>query len=112
MVLGVFGIELEPWPNYVIAASLLTLMSGHILFGIDALRKRLLPRWNAMPLLVGLPTILLIVPSSLIDTSTPHHFELTLITTFLRFGLTGVGWVLLGIVLPDSQQEHEPVRVV
>jgi len=107
IVLGAFGIEQETWPNYVIAACFLTPMIGHILFGIDTLRYRLLPRWNVMPLLVGLPSILLIVPSLLIDGSTPHRFELTLITTFLRFALTGACWVLLGIALMDQRREPQ-----
>lgn len=108
-VLGSFGIEQETWPNYVIAACFLTPMIGHILFGIDALMNKLLPRWNVMPLLVSLPTMLLIVPSLLIDRSTPHQFELTLITTFLRFALTGTCWVLLGIALMDQIQEPQPI---
>ena len=112
MVLGAFGIEQEPWPNYVIAACFLTPMVGHIFFGIDALRYRLLPRWNVMPLLVGLPSILLIVPSLLIDGSTPNRFELTLITTFLRFVLTGACWVLLGIALMEQRREPQPTAAI
>lgn len=111
-VMGAFGIEQETWPNYVIAACVLTLMSGHVLFGIDALRNKLLARWNVMPLLVGLPTILLIAPSLLIDGGTPNHFELTLITTFLRFVLTGACWVLLGIALMDQSQEPRPATAI
>jgi len=107
-VLGAFGVEQDTWPNYVIAACFLTPMIGHILFGIDALRNKLLPRWNVMPILVGLPSILLIVPDRLINGSMPHQFELTLITTFLRFALTGVCWVLLGIALMDQRQEPQP----
>lgn len=111
-ILGAFGIEQETWPNYVIAVCFLTPMIGHILFGIDALRHKLLPRWNVMPLLVGLPSILLILPDLLIDRSTPHQFELTLITTFLRFALTGTCWVLLGIALMDPRQRHEPASAI
>jgi hypothetical protein len=82
-------------------------MIGHILFGIDALKNDLLPRWNVMPLLVGLPTILLIAPDILIDRNTPNQFELTLITTFLRFGLTGLCWMLLGIAMMGQRQEGQ-----
>ena len=111
-ILGAFGIEQDTWPNYVIAICFLTPMIGHILFGIDTLRNKLLPSWNVMPLLVGLPSILLIVPDLLIDRSTPHQFELTLITTFLRFALTGACWVLLGIALLGPRQGHEPAPAV
>jgi hypothetical protein len=111
-IMGAFGIEQDTWPNYVIAACVLTLIIGHILFGIDTLRNKLLPRWNLIPLLVGLPTILLIVPSLLIDRSTPNQFELTLTTTFLRFALTGVCWVLLGIALIDQRREPQPTAAI
>jgi hypothetical protein len=112
IVIGAFGIEQHTWPSYVIAVCVLSLMIGHILFGIDALRNKLLPHWNPMPLLVGLPTVLLIVPSILIDGSTPNHFELTLINTFLRFALTGVCWMLLGIALMDPRQEPQPTAAI
>jgi hypothetical protein len=111
-VLGAVGIEQHIWPNYVIAACFLTPMIGHVLFGMDALRNKLLPRWNVMPILVGLPSILLIMPDLLIDRSTPHQFELTLITTFLRFALTGACWVLLGIVLLDPGREPQPTPAI
>ena len=39
------------------------------LFGIDALRYKLLPRWNALPLLVGLTTPLLGVLSVIIESA-------------------------------------------
>ena len=112
LIIGAFGIEQDTWPNYVIAVCVLSIMVGHILFGIDTLRNKLLPRWNVMPLLVGLPTILLIVPDLLIDGGTPNHFELTLITTFLRFGLSGACWVLLGIALMDQRREPQPATAI
>ena len=105
-------VEQDTWPNYGIGVCILSVMIGHILFGIDALRYKLLPRWNLMPLLVGLPTILLIVPSILIDGSKSNHFELTLITTFLRFVLTGACWVLLGIALMDQRRESQPATAI
>jgi hypothetical protein len=35
------------------AASIVSILIGHVLFGIDALRYKLLPRWNLLPLLLG-----------------------------------------------------------
>jgi hypothetical protein len=105
-------IEQDMWPDYGLAACFFSVMIGHVLFGIDALRYKLLPRWNVMPLLVGLPTILLIGPSLLIDGSTPNQFELTLITTFLRFALTGACWVLMGIALMDHRREPHPAAAI
>ena len=57
-------VEQDTWPNYGIAACFLTPMIGHILFGIDALRNKLLPRWNVMPLLVGLPMSSIVLSTS------------------------------------------------
>ena len=105
-------VEQDTWPNYGIGACILSVMVGHILFGLDALRNKPLPRWNVTPLLVGLPTILLIVPDLLIDGSTPNHFELTLTTTFLRFALTGICWILMGMAMTGVRQGHEPAPVV
>jgi hypothetical protein len=36
-------VEQDTWPNYGIGACLLSVMVGHILFGVDALRNKLLP---------------------------------------------------------------------
>jgi hypothetical protein len=105
-------IEQDIWPNYGLAACFFSVMIGHVLFGIDTLRYSLLPRWNVVPLLVGLPSILLIVPDLLIDGSTPHRFELTLITTFLRFALTGACWVLFGIAMMDQRQEPRSAAAI
>jgi hypothetical protein len=113
-LMGIFlpQVQQDTWPNYGIGACILSIMIGHVLFGIDALRNKLLPRWNLMPLLVGLPTILLIAPSLLIERSTPNQFELTLITTFLRFGLTGACWVILGLALMDQGREPQPAAAI
>jgi hypothetical protein len=108
IVAGALGIEQDAWADTVIAACFATLMAGHVLFGLNALQSRLLPRWNAMPLLVAMPSILLSVPSLLIDRSTPNQFELTLVTTYLRFALTGAGWVLLGLAMMDTGREPQP----
>ncbi len=93
------------WPNYVIAACVFSIMLGHILFGLDALRHKLLLRWNGLPLLVGLPMVLLSVPSLIRGSSQPRDFQAVLITTSLQFALTGLGWVLLGMVLIDQRRE-------
>lgn len=39
---------------YVWTYSMLAMFTGLLLFGIDALQKRPLPRWNAVPLLTGI----------------------------------------------------------
>jgi hypothetical protein len=96
------------WPDYVTSACFFIIMIGHMLFGIDALRNKLLPRWNVTPLLVSVPAVLLIVPSLIIEENWPRDFHLVLITTFLRFSLTGICWVLLGIAMNDKRREPKP----
>ena len=105
-------VDQDQWPDYGLAAFFVSVMIGHVLFGIDALRRRLLPRWNVMPVLVGLPTLLLIVPTLVIQSSMHRDFEAVLTTTFLRLALTGICWVLLGLVMTDRKQEPEPAPAV
>jgi hypothetical protein len=100
------------WPDYVISACVLAIMIGHMLFGMDALRNRLLPRWNVMPLLVGLPTTLLIVPSLIIESNIHSDFQSVLTTAFLRFAFTGAGWVLQGIALMEPRRELQPTAAI
>lgn len=97
------------WPNYVIAACFVSIMLGHLLFGVDALRRRLLLRRNALPLPVGLPTVLLSVSTLLIERVPPADSHAVLITNFRRFALTGLGWVLLGLVLLDPKPASQPM---
>jgi hypothetical protein len=113
-LLGAVAPEVEQgrWADYVLAACMLSLMIGYMLFGVDALRYRLLFRWNLLPLLVGLPTMLLIVPTLIIESNQPRDFQLVLTTTFLRFALSGVCWVLLGVAMMDQRQEPEPAAAI
>jgi disulfide bond formation protein DsbB len=53
--------------NVVISVCMVAILIGHVLFGIDALRNKLLSRWNVMPLLVGIVPLLLTVPLIFID---------------------------------------------
>src|SRR5574341_75 len=104
--------EPPDWPLYVMSACVLTVMTGHNLFGIDTLRNKPLPRWNALPLLVGLPTLLLIVPTLILESHKPRTLELVLTTTFLPFAITGTCWVLLGCVMLDRRQSQVAVSGV
>ncbi len=53
--------EQRSWVNYAALVCFLSIRIGYILFGVDALRHRLLPRWNLLPLLVG-STVVLSLP--------------------------------------------------
>ena len=97
-------------PNYAMAASIMSILIGHVLFGIDALRYKLLPRWNAMPLLAGLTTPLLGVLSVIMESALRidrYQVELTIAT--LQSATVGLCWVLLGVALMGQKQAHEAV---
>jgi hypothetical protein len=97
------------WLNYAAVACILSIRVGYILFGVDALRRRLLPRWNLLPLLVGLTVVLSLplgwfgVPAFL-----PSHWA----SPFLHFAVTGACCVLLGVALMVPRQETQPTAVI
>ena len=91
-------------PNYLMAASIVGILIGHLLFGIDALRHKLLPRWNATPLLVGLLPVLLTVPTLFIDGDSPEYFTLEPTIASLQSATVGLCWVLMGIAMMGQRQ--------
>jgi hypothetical protein len=111
ILLGVVAPEVEQvsWPDYVMAVCLLSLTIGYMLFGIDALRYRLLPRWNLLPLLVGLPVVFRLAPNWF---GVPNYHPLQLTAYFLYYAITGACWVLLGIALIDPRPEPQPTAAI
>jgi len=111
ILLGVVAPEVEQvsWPDYVMAVCLLSLTIGYMLFGIDALRYRLLPRWNLLPLLVGLSVVFRLAPNWF---DVPSYHPLQLTAYFLYFAITGACWVLLGIALMDPRPEPQPTAAI
>ena len=94
------------WVNYAAVVGLLSLMIGYILFGLDALRYKLLPRWNVLPLLLGLTNV---VFSLVLDWfGVPALLPLPWVTPFLHSAITGTCWVLMGIALMDPRREPQP----
>lgn len=110
MLLGLVTPEVEQgsWANYVIAACLLSLMIGYMLFGVDALRYRLLPRWNLLPLLAGSTIVLRFAPDWF---GVPNYHPLQFGVSFLHFAITGACWVLLGIVMMDQRRQSQPAAI-
>ena len=97
-------------PNYAMAASIVSILLGHVLFGIAALRYKLLPRWNAMPLLVGLTAPLLGVLSVIIESLLRidrYQVEVTIMP--LQSAIVGLCWVLMGMAMMGQRQAHEAV---
>jgi hypothetical protein len=81
---------------------------GHTLFGVDALRYDLLPRWNVLPLMVGLTAPLLILLSMIIESASGldrSQVEVTLVT--LYSSITGLWWVLMGIAMMGQKREPQ-----
>jgi hypothetical protein len=97
-------VEQPTWVNYAALVCFLSIRIGYILFGVDALQYRLLPRWNLLPLLVG-STVVLSLPFDWFGV--PALLPVQLATPFLHFAITGACWVLLGIALIDPRRESQ-----
>ena len=95
-------------PNYAMAASIVSILIGHVLFGIDALRYKLLPRWNVLPLLVGLTIPLLGVLSVIIASALRiDHYQVELTIATLQSAAVGLCWVLMGIAMMGQKPAQE-----
>ena len=94
-----------PWVGYAAWLCLLSIWTGYILFGVDALRYRLLPRWNLLPLLLGSTVVL---SFGFEWFGVPALLPLQWATPSLQFGTTGACWVLLGIAMMDQRREAQP----
>lgn len=107
LLLGLLAPESEqfPWFDYLMAACLLGLMLGHFLFGVDALRYRLLPRWNLLPLLLSIAVVFRFAPQWL---GLRNYHPLQLGAYFLHLAITGACWVLIGLALMDRGREPQP----
>jgi hypothetical protein len=110
ILLGVVAPEVEQvvWPDNIMAVCLLSLAIGYVLFGVDALRYRLLPRWNWLPLVVGLTIGFRLAPDWF---GVPPYHSLQFTAYFLYFAITGACWVLLGIAMMEQRQEPQPAEI-
>jgi hypothetical protein len=106
---GAPEVDQRRWLNYAAVVGVLSIRIGYILFGVDALRYRLLPRWNLLPLLLGSTVVLSL---SLDWFGVPAFLPSQWATPFLHFALTGVCWVLLGIALMDQSREPQPTAAI
>jgi hypothetical protein len=99
-------------PNYAMAASIVSILIGHILFGIDTLRYKLLPRWNAMPLLVGSLFFLLTMPKLFVESNSPEYFALELTIASVQAATVGLCWMLMGIAMMGQKRELQPIVAI
>ncbi len=96
------------WVNYAAVAGLLSIRIGYIFFGIDALRNRLLPRWNLLPLLLGL-TVILSLPMEWFGV--PAFLPPQYATPFLHSAITGACWLLLGVAITGRGRTLQPATL-
>ena len=113
LLLGAVAPEPEvgavPWVGYAAVASFWSVWIGYILFGFDALRYRLLPRWNLLPGLLG-ATIVLSFGYEWFGV--PAFLPLRWATPTLFTSINGACLVLLGIALMDQRREPQPTAAI
>ena len=80
---------------------LLLVLVGMLLFGIAAVRKRPLPRWNALPLITG--SLFLLIPIAALITGSDELSVPVLSTIFL---LIAAGFIALGFVVQGDAGEE------
>jgi hypothetical protein len=102
-------VEQRTWMNYATLVCFLSIRIGYILFGIDALRYRLLPRANLLPLLLG-STVVLSLPFDWFGV--PAFLPVQWASPFLHFALTGACWVLLGMAMMNQRREPQPTAAI
>lgn len=73
---------------------------GTVLFGVSTVQTTVLPRWNVLPLLVGLLPFLVLLPNSFSERG-PNYF------LFGLFALVGLGYGLLGYVVYADVSRRE-----
>jgi len=93
------------WIDTVSDVCFIGVMIGYILFGVNSLRYRFLPRWNLLPLLAG-STIVYVYVAILLDVPTDNPL------LALIFIYTGACWVLLGFALSDPRREPQPTTAI
>jgi len=73
---------------------------GMMLFGVSTIQTAPLPRWNVLPLMVGLLPFLVLLPNSFSERG-PNYF------LFGLFAFVGLGYVLLGYVVYSDVSRRE-----
>ncbi len=97
------------WVNYAAVICVLSIRIGYILFGVDMLRVRSLPRWNVLPLLVGL-TVVLSLPLDWFGV--PAFLPPQWANPFLHFAITGGCWVLFGITMVEQRRALQSTAAI
>lgn len=102
VVWGLYVLSAAAWLFTFVLTFFLGLHGGMLLFGIEARSEGLLPRWNAVPLVIGLSFVL---PGLLLAWNTIYFWS-GLVSMAVLVG--GVGWVLLGYASWSETPESDP----
>ncbi len=100
-ILGLTKTDSEPWWTTFILG-LLGLFVGQALFGIVCLQRRLLPRWNALPLLSGVWLPLFFGIGLPYQAFTGRTAEVPDLLSFAIFSVGLVGFVGVGYLLQSD----------
>jgi hypothetical protein len=92
------------WPVW--AYSFVLMFASLLVFGIVALRDKPLPRWNALPIFVGIWLPLLFLVSEIYERITGDWLEIDNIAGFLIFLAVAIGLGLLGYTLQDDSHKE------
>ena len=82
-------------------SGMLLVLVGLFLFGIAAIRKRPLPRWNALPLLTVSPFLIILIATLITGSD-----ELSVPILATTFSLTAAGVIALGYVVQGDAGEE------
>jgi hypothetical protein len=103
-MLSLFILSLEPlW--IVMMYSLAAMFGGLVLFGLDALRTRALPRGNYLPLLAGFSFPAFVITSQLYEAATGGWLEIGDLLNTAMFVITALGLLGLGQILRRESLE-------
>lgn len=102
LLLGIFApaFQQDIWANRILATCFVAVTTGYLLFGVNSVRRSLLPRWNVAPILIGVIALLRFAPGWL-DLPNYHTFQLG--AYFLHLSLTGVCLILIGIAMTERR---------
>jgi hypothetical protein len=115
LILGIIGgvisfggsilmVTIEPeWIWEVWMVGFILYFLGLVIFGIAAVRDKLLPRWNALPILTGIWFPLLIIVTSQMDWDSTQIYDLVGFL-FTAIGLAGMGYLLQSDSQPASSE--------
>lgn len=78
---------------------------GLLLFGVDCLNTRPMPRWNGLPLLVG-ATVVMVVPFDWFGV--PALVPGLALSPLWHFSISGVSWILFGIGMIGQAAPSQP----